>query len=220
MEIIPVINCESLEDALERANEVASMFRFSSLPRNSAHIDISDGKYANTKTISEPADLKEISEILKDVTLEVHLMALHAEDMTEEWLSAGASRVIIHPDACDEVKVLSLIKKLPGKITLSLRPELPVEALLFFKEYLERIHILAVKPGPSSQNSEPRSIEKISELKRRFNNVWVELDGGVNLSMITELREQGLDAACVSSALFSSPDPIATYQELVSKAEK
>ncbi|MBQ9297470.1 MAG: hypothetical protein IJ223_00275 [Clostridia bacterium] len=64
----------------------------------------------------------------------------------------------------------------------------------------------------------PETIEKVKELKKYITekdiDIYIEADGGINESTITELKEAGIDIAVVGSAIINAEDYKETIKEL------
>jgi len=62
-------------------------------------------------------------------------------------------------------------------------------------------------------------VPKIAELRRKLDQIgssaWLEVDGGISVQTISQVREAGADAFVAASAVFGHPNGIAAgIQEL------
>jgi ribulose-phosphate 3-epimerase len=77
---------------------------------------------------------------------------------------------------------------------------------------LDFVLLMCVNPGRGSQLFIPSSRDKIRRLRRRVQDTGaaalVEIDGGVNLSNIALLAEDGAQVFVAGNAVFNQPDPV------------
>jgi ribulose-phosphate 3-epimerase len=56
-------------------------------------------------------------------------------------------------------------------------------------------------------------VPKIAKLRRRLDEIgssaWLEVDGGISVQTISQVREAGADAFVAAKAVFGNPDGIA-----------
>lgn len=100
MRVIPAINCPDficLKEKLEKAAEFSSWVQ----------LDIADGKFTAHKTWNNPKELKQfvINNLQSAINIEVHLMVEKPEEVIEDWVKAGAKRLIIHFEAIEKSKI-------------------------------------------------------------------------------------------------------------------
>jgi len=76
---------------------------------------------------------------------------------------------------------------------------------------------MSVNPGFGGQEFIPSVIQKITKLRKIIDDneldIRLEIDGGVNLSNISEISEAGADTFVSGSAIFSEPD----YMKVITK---
>jgi ribulose-phosphate 3-epimerase len=221
-EIIPAIIPENFEDLEEKLGLVVGRVPL-------VHVDVENGTltprsswpYAGEMTsflrITEEA---EGFPFWEDVSFEAHLMVKHPEEIIEDWIKAGAERLIVHLEAFEsdeEVShFLSLIKNrfteeslyLGIEAGLAVNINTPIESL--FPHVLEAdfIHMMSIKKIGSQGESFDRTIfERIEALKEHFPDTIISVDGGVNLEVAEELKDAGVARIIVGSAIFGSEDP-------------
>ena len=155
MEVIPAINEKTFE-------EVAKKIKISEdfLPVNGwIHIDVADGVFTPNKTWNNPDDLADFKTRLK---LEVHLMVEKPEQQIENWLKAGAKRLVIHLEAFTEPNfILSEVKKYNAEIVLSANPITPADAISLYLGSFNFFQVLAVDPGFAGKKFQEKVLEKI-----------------------------------------------------------
>ena len=92
MKVIPVLNCQDIE-CVRKKIEIAKTF-FS--PGDFLHLDVTDGSFATHRTWADPLAWVKLQ---SPFGLEVHLMVDHPEEYADNWLVAGARRLIVHVES-------------------------------------------------------------------------------------------------------------------------
>ena len=91
MKVIPVINCPDVA-CVQKKLAIAKTF----LPDGAmVHVDVTDGSFSAHRTWADPM---EWGKLRSPFALEVHLMVDHPEQYVDNWLVAGARRLIVHAE--------------------------------------------------------------------------------------------------------------------------
>lgn len=216
MQIIPAINETDFFQIKEKLEKVAEFFA------EWVHFDIADGKFTPNKTWNKQAELQELRimnyELCK-FNIEVHLMVEEPEKVINNWINAGAKRIIVHLETINIAEV-----KLPNiEIGLAINPDTPVEKLISFlrgkgKEergrFCKFVQILAVNPGLAGQKFQPNILDKIRFLKENYPDVKIEVDGGINLETAKLCKQAGADILAAASYIWNSDNPKEAFREL------
>lgn len=184
---------------------------------NWVQIDITDGKFVETKTNINLVDLKYLTE---RANVEFHLMIDKPEEVIDEWIRLGPKRIIVHFEAViDMKKVIDICRENGVEIGLALNPETPSTMILPWINAVDLIMFLGVHPGRGGQEFIPEILEKIKSLRQNFPDVKIGIDGGVNIDNIEELKKAGVDFFVIGSGILKSPDISKTIEELKLKIE-
>ena len=172
------------------------------------HLDVGDGKFTPNITWGLKPEEVEIAGLpTPGLDWEVHLMVFDPETAGEEWLKAGARRVIVH---LETIKNFSLREE----TGLAISPSTPVEKLEPYLGKISFIQILAVNPGLAGQVFDKSVLDKIKFIKTRYPEKTVEVDGGINLETAQLAKSAGADIVVSASYIFKSQNPKEAYQEL------
>lgn len=183
-------------------------------------IDVSDGKFTESKTWNDPAELKNlITYKLNNLNIEVHLMVNNLQPNIKKWTKI-ADRIIFHFENLDEVE-LAFIKKIGKKkksvkFGIAVGPKNPIEIIIPFIKDFKFVQLLAVNPGKSGQRFDKATIEKIKFLKKNHPKVLIEIDGGINPKTAKAVKAAGADIINSGSYIFDSKNPKEAYKKLVS----
>ena len=194
--IIPAILTDNFFDFQQKLKKVESLSSW-------LQIDISDGKFTPSKTLS-PNDLLPLK---FNQNLELHLMVFEPEKyfLTAEKLKA--KRVIIHYEAIEKNIDKIFSKKYPFTLGLALNPETPVEKILRHLSKVNFILILGVTPGAQGQKFQEPVLGKIKKIKTFSPKTIIEVDGGINETTIQKINQAGADIFVVGSALLKARKP-------------
>jgi len=184
------------------------------------HVDVMDGHFVPNLTIGIP--VVEALARRTELPLDVHLMVANPEHLLEPYIEAGAARVAVHWEATTHLHgVLGRIRKAGAEAGVAINPATPVEVLTDVLPALDFVLLMSVNPGFAGQSFIPTSVARTRRLKNLIEAggypVTIEVDGGVSLANIRELAAAGGQDFVVGSALFRSPDPVATIRELLAR---
>ncbi|MBI5306495.1 ribulose-phosphate 3-epimerase [Candidatus Wolfebacteria bacterium] len=206
MAIIPTINCENFECVKEKISQAAKFSQW-------VQIDIADGKFTKHKTWNNPNEFSIFNFQFSIPNLEIHLMTINPLKQINTWAKAGAKRIIIHIEALKDYK----IDKLKNcEIGLVINPETPIEKIIPFLENnkIKLIQTLAVNPGKSGQKFQKKTLDKIKFLKRKYPNIKIEVDGGINQKTAKLCQKAGADILAVGSYIWKSNNPQQSYEKI------
>jgi ribulose-phosphate 3-epimerase len=210
MKVIPVINCPDVE-CVQKKIAVAKTFLAEG---DWLHLDVTDGSFATYQTW---ADSLEWGKLKSPFALEVHLMVEHPEEYVDDWLAAGARRLIVHTESLTPQsmhEILSTAARYHGEVMLSSKPESISEELTLYFRYFAAFQVLAVQPGSAGQKFLPFVTEKIRFLREELPDAIIEVDGGMNLETALQVKEAGADTIVSASYIFNAADPKKAYEEL------
>lgn len=182
-------------------------------------IDIGDGVFVPNYT----AQVAQIAEIAQSVpvAIEWHLMVVEPLDALKSLKTHKPQTVIFHYESVNDVqKTIEAIKQHGHKVGLALNPETPAEVIDRFHDKLDLVTVMGVNPGFQGSPFIPESLEKIEEMKQKFPNLAVEIDGGVNESNLARVIESGAQQVVIGSGLWKNPDPKDQYLKLTELAKQ
>ncbi len=138
------------------------------------HVDVMDGHFVPNISIGIP-----VVEALRKATrlpLDVHLMIENPEEYIEEFVRAGADRVLIHQEATVHLdRALTMIRELGAQAGAVINPATPVPMLADVLGKVDTVLVMSVNPGFGGQKFIPNAIEKIRQLnqwRERYNGAF------------------------------------------------
>jgi ribulose-phosphate 3-epimerase len=169
------------------------------------HVDVMDGHFVPNITMG-PFIVETCRSITK-LPLDVHLMIEKPERYLEVFAEAGASGLTVHVETCpDIVATLRQIKALGCTAGAVLNPETPVGAIQPALREADLILVMSVHPGYSGQSFMPETVDKVSEIRKKLDalrsSAWLEVDGGIDVETLPQMKEAGATAFVAATAVF------------------
>jgi ribulose-phosphate 3-epimerase len=183
------------------------------------HIDIMDGHFVPNITIG-PLVVGAVRPIT-ELPLDVHLMIENPDQYIPDFARAGADIIVVHAEAVRHLhRTVQLIKSLGKKAGVSLNPATSLSALDIILPDLDLVLLMTVNPGFGGQSFIESSLPKITELRRRIDEldlpIELEVDGGVKVDNIEEIAAAGADVFVAGSAVFGADN----YQTTISRLKE
>jgi len=174
-------------------------------------IDIADGTLTTEKTFT---DLGLLDNIYTKSALEIHLMAQNPnlyvqkkpDDVTSICAQVEAGKSIYG--------FINNCRKLGCNVGISVNPETKIEEFKKLVPKVDFVQFMTVYPGRQGNNILPEVLDKISQFKKIFPDVVVQVDGGVKTSNMTDLLQRGINNVVIGSEIFGSKDPKKELLEL------
>ncbi|HTQ81429.1 MAG TPA: ribulose-phosphate 3-epimerase [Thermoanaerobaculia bacterium] len=186
------------------------------------HFDVMDGHFVPNLSFGIPvlAALRRHTRL----GLDVHLMVTEPDQLLDQYLKAGASRVAVHWEAVPHLdRVLGRIREGGAQAGVAVNPATPVELLVDALPRLDYVLLMSVNPGFSGQSFLPGALDKARRLKQLIGQLGVRveiaMDGGIERDNIRQVVAAGVDVCVVGSAIFSAADPVAEMAELRTRAQ-
>ncbi|MBP5281095.1 MAG: ribulose-phosphate 3-epimerase [Lachnospiraceae bacterium] len=169
------------------------------------HVDVMDGVFVPSISFGVP-----ILEALKRKTtllMDVHLMIVQPERYIETFASLGADMINFHLEATEKpMEVIQMIRDHGKKVGITIKPATPVSALEPYLKLVDMVLIMTVEPGFGGQSLMPDCVEKVRQLRKRTQELGLELDievdGGVKESNLQMILEAGANVIVAGSAVF------------------
>ncbi len=176
------------------------------------HFDVMDNHYVPNLTIG-PLVCSAIRP-LTDAIIDVHLMVKPVDRIIPDFAKAGANIITFHPEGSEHIdRSLALIKENGCKAGLVFNPGTPLDYLDHVMDKIDMVLLMSVNPGFGGQKFIPEALNKLRLARARIDayrdktgrEIWLEIDGGVNVANIAEIARAGADTFVAGSALFGAP---------------
>jgi len=206
VEIIPAILVKKREELIDKIAKVKPYVR-------TIQLDIMDGKFVQNKTIGTD-ELKD----LPKANYEFHWMVFDPEI----WIQKvpGNHLHLVHVETVKSWDwIEKAVKNAGGRLGIALNPDTPLEKIMPFIDRVEKVLVMTVYPGFSSQKYIPDMESKISDLRGKYPNMDIEVDGGINKDTISRAVKAGANHLAAASAIFSCETVGDGIRQLTAAAE-
>lgn len=179
------------------------------------HFDVMDNHFVPNLTIG-PLVCDALRKHGVTAPIDVHLMIEPVDRIIPDFAKAGASYITFHPEASVHIdRTLQLIKDNGCKAGLVFNPGTPLHHLDYVMDKLDMILLMSVNPGFGGQSFIPSALDKLRQVRQRIDesgyDIRLEIDGGVKVDNIGEIKAAGADTFVAGSAIFGKPD----YKQII-----
>ncbi|MBK1781885.1 ribulose-phosphate 3-epimerase [Advenella sp. WQ 585] len=177
------------------------------------HFDVMDNHYVPNLTIGPM-----VCEAIRPHTtapIDVHLMCEPVDSLIPMFAKAGANIITFHPEASRHIdRSLGLIRDHGCQAGLVFNPGTPLAFMDHVMDKLDVVLLMSVNPGFGGQSFIPNTLDKLRQARARINQwqnaggqpILLEVDGGVKIDNIAQIRAAGADTFVAGSAIFGQTD--------------
>ena len=172
------------------------------------HFDVMDNHYVPNLTIG-PLVCEALRKHGVTADIDVHLMVKPVDRIIPDFAAAGASFITFHPEASEHVdRTLQLIQNEGCKSGLVFNPATSLDYLKYVIDKVDVVLLMSVNPGFGGQSFIPATLDKLREARKIIDasgrDIRLEIDGGVKVDNIREIKEAGADMFVAGSAIFGA----------------
>ncbi len=170
------------------------------------HFDVMDNHYVPNLTIG-PLICEALRKHGVTAPIDVHLMVKPVDRIIPDFAKAGASYITFHPEASEHVdRTLQLIKGEGCKAGLVFNPATSLDYLKYELDKVDMVLLMSVNPGFGGQSFIPSALDKLREARAMIDasgrDIRLEIDGGVKVDNIAEIKSAGADTFVSGSGIF------------------
>jgi len=214
--IVPAILANTEKDVTQLLDISKKSFPF-------VQLDIMDGQLVPSKSVGGTFFSTYDFGALK---LEVHLMVRDPKAWIPFFTSANITTLIFHLEILQYYpqtfvyELIDLIKKQGKKAGIAINPPTPLETLEPFIKKIDQALFMCVNPGFYGAPFIEEALDKIRLCRKMHASLHISVDGGVKSANFEKIVSTGVDTVCIGSAIFSTPDPKASFAEFNKRFEK
>lgn len=217
VEIIPAImpkDYEHLDEVMSLFVNVAPMVQ----------LDIMDGKFVPARTWPYPRDAhfeaivaeEEGMPRWEDINFEADLMIENPELAVPKWVSAGASRIIVHVESMvDFEKIRASVPVGLIELGLAINTTTPLSVI---EPYIERIDFVQcmgiARIGFQGEEFDERVLENVRALRAKYPELPISIDGSVNFDTARALVDAGATRLVSGSTILEADDFVSAIAQL------
>lgn len=206
---------------VKEAESIKTFYRLEIAHTDYFHIDVMDGNFVKNNTIEL---MERYADSLKNITnipLDIHLMVKDIKKYVDEFASCMPRNITFHIEATENkeeaIQLIKYIKEQDCKVGIAVNPETDITEIYDLIPLVHNVMIMTIEPGKGGQTFITDMTKKIAKLKSYItdNNLdtEIEVDGGINLDNIQEVKNAGADIAVVGTFLINSKD----YKDTINK---
>lgn len=182
------------------------------------HFDMGDGHFVEPVTIG-PIVLQSISPIVHryDGVMDVHMMVESPAKHFAAIAEAGGDSVTFHYEAVDDVPAtIRAAREQELQVGVAFNPETEPEDVAKVAGDADIVLCMSIHPGYSGQEFQEAAYDRVERLRALLpDEVFIQVDGGVNMDNIRELYDRGARLLVAASAIFGFEDLPRSYRRLV-----
>lgn len=216
-EIIPAIleeSFEKLRESIGRVVNVASVVQ----------IDVCDGKFVSTTSWPIGNENKHsVEAILNEeeglpywdsIDFEFDLMVLNAHEQFDFFIRLGAKRIVFHIEAEKDInkfkeflEAIDMYTRENVQIGVAINTTTPIEKLEKIISNVDFVQCMGIEHiGQQGEPFDHRVINQIKELRTKYRELIISVDGSVNEHTAPLLVKAGANRLVIGSALMNSYD--------------
>ncbi|HKF93429.1 MAG TPA: ribulose-phosphate 3-epimerase [Gammaproteobacteria bacterium] len=174
------------------------------------HFDVMDNHYVPNLTVG-PLVCEALRKHGVTAPIDVHLMVKPVDCIIPNFAKAGATYITFHPEATEHIdRSLQLVRDHGCKCGLVFNPATPLNFLNYVMDKIDMVLLMAVNPGFGGQRFIPSMLDKLRAARERIAasgyDIRLEIDGGVKVDNICEIKRAGADTFVAGSAIFGARD--------------
>ena len=152
--------------------------------------------------------------------MDAHLMVVHPERWFERLAADRVAMCSFHLEAAgdDTAEFLGRIRALGMQAGVAINPDVPVERLFPYIGKADYFLVMSVFAGFGGQKFIAESLTRVAalraEIEKRGERAIIEVDGGITLANVRQVREAGVNLAVAGSSVYGASDPAAAIRAL------
>ncbi len=216
IEIIPAILPKDFNELQEKIELVKGFVK-------TVQIDVCDGQFVPSASWPYKKHDDAFDALLHEsqglpgwetLDFEIDLMANKPEERVQQWVQAGAVRIILHAEVRGDLE--KAVADLQGQLEvgLAINIETPIEVIEPYEDQIQFVQCMGIDQiGFQAQAFDDKVIEKIKAIKAAYPELPISVDGGVSETTMGSLIEAGADRLVIGSAIFNSDNAIDAVQK-------
>ncbi|KAL5495187.1 RPE1 [Sanghuangporus weigelae] len=185
------------------------------------HMDVMDGHFVPNITMGAPI-LSCVHKGVPGIFMDCHMMVSNPEKWVDDVANAGGALYCFHIEATNEpLPLIQKIRERGMKAGVAISPDTPSTAVSDeVGNAADMILVMTVYPGRGGQKFIDRCVPKVSELRARFPDKDIEVDGGVGPKTVGPCADAGSNVIVAGTAIFGAEDPNGVIKVLKSTVDE
>ncbi|TRM60281.1 hypothetical protein BD626DRAFT_505998 [Schizophyllum amplum] len=156
-----------------------------------------------------PPSCPAVKKGVPDIFMDCHMMVSDPEKWVDDIADAGGALYCFHLEAApDPLPIVKHIHDRGMKAGLAISPDTPASAITDeMANAVDMLLVMTVYPGRGGQSFIERCVPKVSELRARYPEKDIEVDGGVGPKTIDVCANAGSNVIVAGTAIFGAQEP-------------
>lgn len=170
------------------------------------HYDVMDGEFVPAISLPTSEIISIVNECPKHF-VDVHLMVKNPIVRIRE-LVKFTDAFSFHYDACSEEEIANIISEFKGITKLGIVINLDVELnkVLELLKHFDFVLVMSVQAGKGGQKFDEKALEKVRIIRKNYPNIFIQVDGGINVENIGLVFKSGAQNTVIGSFLIKNID--------------
>lgn len=186
------------------------------------HLDIMDNHFVPNLTFGLPVVESLLRQI--DIPADCHLMIDDPDRWAPGFAEAGAGSVTFHVEAAHKPRMVAKdIRAAGARAGVAVKPGTSLSVIDSLVPHIDMILVMTVEPGFGGQSFMSGMLTKVQQARRLADaadvDIWVQVDGGIDLETIERCAAAGADIFVAGSAVYRADDPAVMVERLRASAE-
>lgn len=184
-------------------------------------IDIVDGQFVPHVSwpFTEPEPLAALATLAswsQSFDLEIDCMVSEPYQYLDTLVALGTKRVVVHlGSTADYLQIIAHAKANAYQLGFATTADTPLSALETWIPEIDFVQLMGIAAvGQQGQPFDMRTLARARELRTRYPDLEIAVDGAVNSDTIPLLYAAGVNRFAPGSAIAQATDPIAAYEAL------
>jgi len=168
------------------------------------HVDVMDGNFVPNMSIGAMV----VDSIKTTLPLDVHLMINNPHKYIADFAKAGAHIITIHAEASKNLKKdIELIQSFNCLAGVAINPKTPVKKIEKILPLVDLVLVMSVEAGFGGQHFMPEVLPKIKEIRDKYPNLDIEIDGGIDDKTAPLAKSVGANVFVAGTYILKSDNP-------------
>ena len=153
---------------------------------NRIQLDVMDKKFVKNSSLDFDFKLPKLKQ-----KVEAHLMVKGPKI----WIESNYKKVntiIFHIESTKNPnEIIELISSKKKKVEIAIKPLTPIAKISRYIPKIDMITVMSVHPGKYGAKFIPSTLKKVTQLRKKYPKLIIEVDGGINDKTISKAKEAG-----------------------------
>lgn len=189
-------------------------------------VDLVDGKFVPFRSwpfaeMGEEGDvhaaLASLEPYTSDYAIEVDCMVEEPFGLLDTFVTLGVGRVVVHMRSTERyTECIAHARKHGYRIGFALTNDVPLAEIEPFIADLDFVQVMGIaEVGKQGQPFDERTPGRVQEIRAKYPDLEIAVDGAVNSETIPVLSEAGVNRFAPGSAITKAADPKEAYRSLM-----